>query len=214
MQQLESVKRILDRSLTILCVALFGILVIVVTWHVFARQILQEPSQWSETLSRYLFVWVGLLGAALVFGERGHIAIDVGVRRLPRALQKWTGILVQFIIIAFSGYLLVWGGWRAAMNAWRQNLSGLPTTVGPWFLVLPVAGVLVILYALFHLTKIVKDLESPFGGEDLEAIEVLETHASEVLHEDVPLAEDEGPLPDDVEEPGTAPSEGDDKEKE
>lgn len=113
MQQLESVKRILDRSLTILCVALFGILVIVVTWQVFARQILQEPSQWSETLSRYLFVWVGLLGAALVFGERGHIAIDFGVRRLPRALQKWTGILVQFIIIPFfvlAGVIMNSGG--------------------------------------------------------------------------------------------------------
>lgn len=214
MQAFDSVKRGLDRAMTVVCVALFAILVAVVTWQVFTRQILNSPSQWSESLSRYLFVWVGLFGAALVFGERGHLAIDVGVRQLPQKIQKWIAVLVQAIIIAFSAYLLVWGGWRAAMNAWQQNLSGLPTTVGPWYLAMPIAGIVIIVYSVYHLLNVIIERDTPFGGEDLEAVEVLETHAAEVLD---PGAELDPDVPENFQDDPsgqTSKPDSDDKDKE
>lgn len=170
MELLEKAKGVVDKILMIVCVALFMILVVVVTWQVITRQILNDPSQWSETLSRYLFVWVGLLGAALVFGERGHIAIDVAVRRLPRVPQLVMAQLVQLLVIAFSAAILVWGGGRAAMNAWGQNLSGLPTAIGPWYLVLPIAGVLIILYSIYHMVILAKGEEPAFDSDIPEPV--------------------------------------------
>ena len=197
MERLDKAKRVVDRALAIVCVALFMILVVVVTWQVFARQILNDPSQWSETLSRYLFVWVGLFGAALVFGERGHIAIDVGVRQLPAKIQKWVAVLVQAIVIAFAGYIMVWGGSRATMNAWNQNLSGLPTAIGPWFLVLPISGVLIVIYSLHALLKIVQGTLSPFSGDDMEATDALETYAADTLPDEDRPDTPGAPPPDD-----------------
>lgn len=170
MKVLTRTKDLLDRVLTVVCVALFMILVVVVSWQVFARQILGDPSQWSETLSRYLFVWVGLLGAALVFGERGHIAIDVVVRRLPATPQRLLALLVQLIVIAFAAYILVWGGTRAADNSWAQNLSGLPTTIGPWYLVLPISGVLIIFYSVYHLIEVGSGEEEAFEPDAIEPV--------------------------------------------
>lgn len=175
--KLDIAKGVVEKTLTVVCVVLFMLLVVVVSWQVFSRQILGSPSQWSETLSRYLFVWVGLFGAALVFGERGHMAIDVAVRLLPKAPQKIIGIFVQVIVIAFSAYILVWGGWRASMNAWSQNLAGLPTAVGPWYLVLPISGGLIILFALYSMIKIMTGEEEPFEGEDQEVVEAVESYA-------------------------------------
>lgn len=173
MKAFTATKRTIDRILGIVCVALFMILVAVVTWQVFARQVLHDPSQWSESLARYLFVWVGLLGAALVFGERGHIAIDVAVRRLPALPQRIVALLVQGIVIVFSAYILVYGGLRAAGNAWHQNLSGLPMAIGPWYLVMPLAGVLVIVYSIYHLVRVARgDVES-FEPDDIGTVEAV-----------------------------------------
>ena len=81
---MTAVKNALDRILTWACVALFAVLVLDVSWQVFARQVLNSPSGWSEELAKYLFIWLGLFGAALVFGERGHIAVDFAVGGCPR----------------------------------------------------------------------------------------------------------------------------------
>ena len=159
------VKGWLDKTLGVISVGLFALLVIIVSWQVWARQVQNEPSAWSETLSRYIFIWLALLGSALVFGERGHIAIDILARRLPRRVQRPLAIVVQLIVIAFTLYVLVWGGWRASMLAMDQNLSGLPTTIGPWYLVMPLAGVVIILYSIYHLIAIAADQEDPIVGD-------------------------------------------------
>lgn len=173
MKTFTTVKRAIDKILGIVCVAFFMVLVVVVTWQVLTRQILNEPSQWSESLARYLFVWLGLLGAALVFGERGHIAIDVIVRRLPALPQRILALIVQGLVIVFSAYILVYGGLRATENAWGQNLSGLPTTIGPWFLVMPIAGVIVIVYTIYHMLSVARGDEDSFEPDDIDTVEAV-----------------------------------------
>lgn len=173
MKAFTAMKRTIDRVLGVVCVAIFMVLVVVVAWQVFARQVLHDPSQWSESLARYLFVWVGLLGAALVFGERGHIAIDVAVRRLPAVPQRIVALLVQVLVIVFSAGILVFGGLRAAGNAWHQNLSGLPTAIGPWYLVMPLAGVLVIVYSIYHLLRVARGEEESFEPDDPDTVEAI-----------------------------------------
>ncbi len=84
----------LDKTLSAICIGLFALLVVIVTWQVFTRQVLNDPSAWSETLARYVFIWLGLLGSALVFGERGHIAIDLLARRLTRSVQRPLAMLI------------------------------------------------------------------------------------------------------------------------
>ncbi|WP_432487703.1 TRAP transporter small permease [Kineococcus sp. SYSU DK018] len=148
---MDAVKKVLDRVLTVVCVVLFSALVLTVAWQVFARQVLDSPSGWSEELAKYLFIWLGLLGAALVFGERGHIAVDVGVRRLPAGAQRVLAAVVQLAILTFAATALVWGGYRVVVLAWDQNLTGLPVNVGSLYLALPLCGVLVAFYALHHL---------------------------------------------------------------
>lgn len=170
MQFLTKTKTVIDGILKVVCVAAFMILVIVVSWQVFARQVLDDPSQWSETLARYLFIWVGLLGAALVFGERGHIAIEVLVNRLPERVQKVLAYAVQLIVATFATYVLVWGGIRATENAWIQNLSGLPTPLGPWYLVLPISGVIVVFYSVFHMAALRRGEEDSFDTTPTDVV--------------------------------------------
>lgn len=152
-------KLLLDRLLTWACVALFAVLVVDVTWQVFTRQVLDQPSTWSEELAKYLFIWLGLFASALVFGERGHIAVDFAVKKLPAKVQVAVAVLVQLSILVFTALVLIWGGLRVVDLAWEQNLTGLPVNVGPLYLALPISGVLIALYTVYHLVRILTGAE-------------------------------------------------------
>jgi TRAP-type C4-dicarboxylate transport system permease small subunit len=156
---MTQVKKAIDKLLAGVCVVLFAVLVVDVAWQVFARQVLNQPSGWSEVLATYVFIWLGLFGSALVFGERGHIAVDFAVRRLPETLQIGVTVVVQLAILAFTSLVLVWGGSRVVALTWEQNLPGLPTNVGPLYLALPISGVVIALYTLYHLIRILTGAE-------------------------------------------------------
>ncbi len=156
---MTTVKNVLDRVLTWACVVLFSALVIDVTWQVFARQVLNQPSGWSEELAKYLFIWLGLFGSALVFGERGHIAVDFAVKKLPEKFQIAISTIIQLTILTFTVLVLIWGGFRVVDLAWEQNLTGLPTNVGPLYLALPISGILIAFYTVYHLVRILTGAE-------------------------------------------------------
>ena len=156
---MTAVKNVLDRILESICAVLFAVLVVDVSWQVFTRQVLDSPSGWSEELAKYLFIWMGLFGSALVFGERGHIAVDFAVRWLPEKVQIAVTVVVQLAILAFTSLVLVWGGFRVSSLAWDQNLPGLPLNVGPLYLALPISGILIAFYTLYHLIRILTGAE-------------------------------------------------------
>ncbi|MBO1752466.1 TRAP transporter small permease [Actinotalea sp. BY-33] len=167
---MTAAKNALDRVLTWVCVTLFAVLVIDVAWQVFARQVLNQPSGWSEELAKYLFIWLGLFGAALVFGERGHIAVDVAVRKLPRGVQTVLMVIVQLAILTFAVLALIWGGLSVVDLAWAQNLTGLPVNVGPLYLALPISGVLIAFYTVYHLVRILTGAERPVEAAEPDVL--------------------------------------------
>ncbi len=163
---MQLIKKTFDRILAGACVILFAVLVVTVVWQVFSRQVLSAPNAWTSELAQYLFVWLGLFGAALVFAERGHIAVDFLVRKFPNRMEKATGLFAQAAIIAFAGLIFVWGGYRVSVQSWNQALSGLPVTVGPLYLAMPITGVIIIFYAMYHIVAILKGEEE--ATEDTE----------------------------------------------
>lgn len=148
---MKSISRVLDRTLAVACVVLFAALTLIVSWQVFTRQVLDSPSTWSTEAAQYTFVWLGFFGAALVFSERGHIAVDFFVRRFPKHLMRVVLVLIQLTIITLAAVVLVYGGWKYSQQAWGQQVSSLPVNVGQMYLVLPISGVLIIWYAVTHL---------------------------------------------------------------
>ncbi|MGQ7787514.1 TRAP transporter small permease [Nesterenkonia sp. PF2B19] len=159
---MDILKKSLDRGLYWITVVLFALLVLVVVWQVFSRQVAGSPATWTEEGARLTFVWLGLFASAFVFGERGHIAVEFLARKLPSGAERLLSVLVQVVVLTFSLVVLIWGGWRASQNAWNQELSALPFTVGQMYLALPVTGVLITFYALYYIQALVREAEPPY----------------------------------------------------
>lgn len=159
---MEAVKKGLDKTLYWISVLLFALLVCIVVWQVFTRQVLAAPGTWTDEGARLTFVWLGLFSSAFLFGERGHIAVEVVARKFPPKSERWLAVVVQLIVLFFALVLLVWGGWRASQNAWTQNLSALPFTFGQMYLALPISGILMSFYSIYYIVGILKGTIHPY----------------------------------------------------
>lgn len=176
---LSNIRHVLKTILAAVSVTLFTVLVATTTWQVVSRQILNEPSTWSEELARLLFVWLSFLGSAFLFGERGHIAVDFLARKLPFAGQRVAQIFVQAMVLLFALVGLVWGGYLAASIAWEQNLTALPFTIGWVYLVIPIAGVFIAIFALMDIVGLSLGETDPYPEIEDPVAEPAQSAASD-----------------------------------
>lgn len=160
-------------------IGLFVVLVAVVIWQVFARQVLSTPSAWSTTVSQYLLIWLVLFSVAMVFGERGHVAVDFFARMLPRGGQRITNVLVALSIFAFAALGLVWGGLRGMSISWHQAIPGLPVTVGQMYLALPIAGVIIAVFSVDDLVRAARGEDMLAGDDAQQAATISAVEAAE-----------------------------------
>ncbi len=134
----------------------FLAMVLLTCWQVFTRYILQSPSTWSEELVGYLFAWMSLLGASIVTSEREHMNIPILVERFGDRGQKLLTCLGEVIAFLFSAIILVFGGIRITALAMGQMTSSLGVPIGIFYVVLPLCGVLNMIYTVLNIIEILK----------------------------------------------------------
>ena len=93
-------KKIYDNLEEIIGSALFLIMLIVLVAQTLSRQGVGVPLVWSEELSKLLFIYAGYLGIVAGIKDKGHVAIDVFVNKLPAKIQKWVYLFNQLLILA------------------------------------------------------------------------------------------------------------------
>lgn len=83
---------------------------------VIARYLLGTPIQWTEEMSALLLIWIVFLGAIACEIEDQHLKIDVITLMLPKALERWLGVVVGLASVGLLGYM-AWLGYRLAESA-------------------------------------------------------------------------------------------------
>lgn len=151
------IKTVLTKALNGVAGMSFIVMVALTCWQVFTRYVLKNPSTWSEELVSYLFAWMSLLGASIVTSESGHMNIPVMVDRLNPQMRSYMRILHELIALLFSLAILVYGGWQISRLAMGQMTSSLGVPVGIFYFVMPLCGVLNIIYTIINIAEIAKN---------------------------------------------------------
>lgn len=131
------------------------VMLAIIFMQVITRYIFGFTFEWSEELARFLFVWAVFLGSALIMGEDGHLAVEL----LPRMLKgKKPGILLD-VFINLCGYvfilLLIVQGWLMTETMTFQEAPGLGIPMSWVYIVMPVSGVLMLLYHVKDTIKVI-----------------------------------------------------------
>ena len=89
---METLRKGLDKVLEFVCCVLLGLMTIFATWQVASRYVFNKPSTVTEELVLICFVWMGLLGAAYVFGKQEHMRMSFLVDKLSEKNQEKMGV--------------------------------------------------------------------------------------------------------------------------
>lgn len=145
-----SLRNRVDHILGRVLVLIMGAMVLNVLWQVFSRFILGNPSSFTDELSRYLMIWVGVLGAAYISGRKMHVAIDLLPMRLNKEGQLKLKVVVSIIVILLSLFVLVIGGARLVYITYtlEQYSAALQIPLALVYLVIPISGLLIIYYKI------------------------------------------------------------------
>ncbi|WP_034886289.1 TRAP transporter small permease [Gillisia sp. JM1] len=143
-------KKKLDKILGSFLVFLLVLMVIAVLWQVFSRYVLNSPSSFTEELARYLFIWIGILGAAYAAGQQTHLAIDILPPKLDPVNRVRLRIGINTLIILFCATVLVVGGGNLVYVNYElgQSSAALNLPLSYVYSIVPVSGLLVIFYKL------------------------------------------------------------------
>jgi TRAP-type C4-dicarboxylate transport system permease small subunit len=136
-------KKFLDvyhRLLWWLMVATVAILIVPVTLQIISRYTALIPAWiWTEELSRFLFIWMIMLGAMIAVREGTHFVVDVLPPLRPRA-NAFLNLVSALFVLVFALVFIGWGI-QFVRFGWDQHseLAELPMVY--IFIAWPVAGV-------------------------------------------------------------------------
>ena len=116
-----------SRLLDLLLVLTVAIIIVPVTMQIFARFTEIIPRYiWTEELSRFLLVWMIMIGSMVGVREGTHFTVDLFPKlhgRVKGAMDLLAGLFVLAMAVVF-----LWWGWEFTDSAWFRisELAELP----------------------------------------------------------------------------------------
>ena len=140
----------LNRVLEVILIMLLGVMVLNVSWQVFSRYVLANPSSFTDELARYLMIWLGVLGTAYVSGKRLHVAIDILHSQLSLSSQKTMQKVIFSIVILATFLIFIIGGSRLVYLSYLlgQKSAALQIPLYLVYVCVPLSGACIIFYKI------------------------------------------------------------------
>ena len=159
---MDAIVKVVDKALAWTLIVFVSGIVIDVTWQVFTRFIMDDPSSMTEEIANFLLIWTSLLGSAYALRVKAHLGIDILTSKLNEKKQlKWEFVIYTFVIF-FAALVLVWGGSRLVGITLKLNQvsAALQLKMGYVYMILPITGILIIFYSIFFMVEASRKLKA------------------------------------------------------
>lgn len=164
----------LDRFDYVAILILLAALVAVVFLQVASRFVFKFPIEWSEEMSRFLFIWFCWLGSSYATVKFHHIRITAHLRFLPPRLAMVLLRAGDLLWIAFNLFVVV-AGVMYLHSILEYPYRAMITDINMFWIFLPIPLIFVVftLRVAFNLFD-PRYLERSLGEAELEAAEEVE----------------------------------------
>src|SRR5690625_519253 len=134
-----------ERGLNMLLAVMLAVLVASLVYQVFGRYVLNHAPSWTEELSRFLMVYITMLGSSSLIRRQGHVAVNVLVDALPEPFRQMLLWLRDAIMLSAAGFLM-WYGYSFALIGARRASPALEISMYWPILSIPISGALIALF--------------------------------------------------------------------
>lgn len=143
----------LDRWVTQTAMAIasasLGGAVLVAFYQVVARFVLEQPSTWSEVLTRFLLHWMVFLGLTGAFRAGALVSVDLCWRLSRGRFRQILDLFITGVSLALMAGL-VWYGIAIVERIRFQTLAGLDISIAFAYAAIPVGAGLAVIGILAH----------------------------------------------------------------
>lgn len=119
---------------------------------VFFRYFLHIGLGWTEELARYLQVWMTFLGATVAVKRWAHFQLTIVDQVIAHRARRFTRIFGILVVMTLAG-IMIKHGLDITRVTWKQSSPVLGWPIGYLYLMAPLCGVLMEIYALQHLVR-------------------------------------------------------------
>lgn len=173
---MNTIRKLLDKVLEFICCILLGLMTIFATWQVVSRYLFNKPSTVTEELVLICFVWMGLLGAAYLFGKQEHMRMSFLIDKFSKKNKERMDLVAEVFVIIFAVTVLVFGGFRMSQLSMGQLSSSLQIPMGYVYLALPLSGIITLIYSVLNIHSILKKIMSFEKVEDKKNDIIINKH--------------------------------------
>jgi TRAP-type C4-dicarboxylate transport system permease small subunit len=134
----------------IISIFAISLMLIFTVYEVFAREILNRPTIWTNEITSYMLVWFGMLAIAYAFDQKAHVSVDLVYRKLNARLQKGLDLFSEILVLFFSLFICFYGykyWWLGYSRGWR-HMGMLDIPMSYTRIALPLTGILLFLLVL------------------------------------------------------------------
>lgn len=133
------------------------ILMLAITYEVFRRYVLHDPTTWAYDVSLMLYGALFMMAGAYTLSRNGHVRGDFIYRKwTPRTQAKID--LVLYFLFYFPGILaLIYSGWNYFQLAYMLNehsaFSPDGPVIWPFKALIPITGVMMLLQGVVEVVR-------------------------------------------------------------
>lgn len=151
----ERVSRLTDglcRAIELLCNAMLLVMTGVIAMLIVSRNLLGFSFSWSEELTRFLLVWLSMLGAAVLLRRDDHIRLELLTDYLTPKLRLALSLLLRLLVLGFL-VILLYESWLVANARAVTHAPALGLSMRIPYLALPVGAALMILATVVNIWR-------------------------------------------------------------
>ena len=152
---LRAIKR--SKVVEYIIAAMAAVLSVVVLLQVIFRYVLNNPLHWTEEMSRFLLVWVVLLGAAIGIKQKSHFSLDIVVKKFPQGVQDAIWLIMHLFLLVLLFDVIVYNGVYLTQITYIQICPALGIRMAYEYSAVLAGGILSCLYLLEDILSFIKD---------------------------------------------------------
>jgi TRAP-type C4-dicarboxylate transport system permease small subunit len=138
-------------------------IVLLVLSNVFFRYFLRIGLGWTEEAARFLLIALTFLAAAAAVKEWGHFQLLIATKWVPPRFHRLIQGFAVVIVLIMSAILVRYGIDIARLN-WFQTSPTMEWSMGYLYLLVPVSGAIMFVFALEHFVNILRGRGLPAQG--------------------------------------------------
>ena len=142
---LEALHHWLGFATAVVAGAILAVMTVLVFLTVIYRYFLLAPISWGEELSRFLFIAVSMLGAAIAMKDRAHFTITLLSRRFAPLFRTYLELAIALATTVLFG-IVIREGWGLVMLNRNQESPALGVPMSVPYVAVPMGAMLMLIF--------------------------------------------------------------------